>query len=252
MTGRTSGTYDGHVIGFAMFLTRRGVISETHLAEYLDDFEERGATKATVQAYRAGIRNRLFSAPERDSHPRDRKYKPRGFWHPQMLRRSYLSKQYHSGVPFNELLQKNGRWNGSGCADAYIDSPGRYLSTEKISEVLGFCRSIGDAEYGIVALLVGTGLRASEACALTWADVEEDRNAGAWFVVGSGKGGKPFRQEVGIPDALDALARRYGREGPLLRRVDGTAMDRGALHYQVERIGKLAVASGIAPFASGI
>lgn len=121
----------------------------------------------------------------------------------------------------------------------------RALDTEETRALLEWLHERDRKAYGLVALLVGTGLRASEACALTWGDVEQDRDAGAWFVVGIGKGGKPFRQEVGLPEALEALARGSGREGPLLRRQDGSAMDRQALHYQVARIGRAATEAGV-------
>jgi len=121
----------------------------------------------------------------------------------------------------------------------------RALGTEETRALLAWLREADPKAYGLVALLVGTGLRASEACSLTWADVEHDQDAGAWFVVGVGKGSKPFRQEVGIPEALEALAKGSGREGPLLRRADGRPMDRQALHYQVSRVGAAAEAAHV-------
>jgi len=119
----------------------------------------------------------------------------------------------------------------------------RALTTMELRDLLTWLKANDHAGYGMVALLAGSGLRASEAAALTWGDVEHDTDMGAWFAVGIGKGSKPFRQEIGIPEALENLGSK--REGPLLRRHDGTAMDRKALAYVVGQIGKRAIAAGI-------
>jgi integrase len=75
---------------------------------------------------------------------------------------------------------------------------------EKDTTVLGL------ENLAIVKMLLATGLRAAELCGLRWKDLEHDEDTGTWYACGTGKGSKPFRQEIAMPGVVEA-AERYFR-----------------------------------------
>ena len=75
----------------------------------------------------------------------------------------------------------------------------------RLLEHLGKDSSVlGLENLAVVRMLLATGLRAAELCALRWKDLERDEDSGTWYACGVGKGGKPFRQEVAIPGVVEA------------------------------------------------
>jgi excisionase family DNA binding protein len=100
------------------------------------------------------------------------------------------------------------------------------------------CRTLRDR--ALLTLLVSTGLRASECCALRLADL--DPSAGV-VTVRIAKGGKTRR--VGLPaQALETLLAYLEKSeinapsAPIFRNRKGDAMDRQGLFQRVERIAK--------------
>jgi integrase/recombinase XerD len=112
------------------------------------------------------------------------------------------------------------------------------IDESEMKQLLGACSE--PLERFIVTLLGHTGLRASEACQLTWADVDLEKPC---LTVQKGKGGK--RRVIG----LTAVAReafvmyRSGQPGTvrdnetILRDRLGQPMTRSGLYQRLERIG---------------
>ena len=60
----------------------------------------------------------------------------------------------------------------------------------------------------LVLTLLTTGLRAAEACSLTYESLEHDSDADIWTLTGIGKGMKPFCVEI-HPDAVKAIRKAF-------------------------------------------
>ena len=104
-----------------------------------------------------------------------------------------------------------------------------------IQSLLASCDTL--QERLIILLLAYTGLRASEACALTWNDINFEAGC---LIVRLGKGNKS--RPVGLTGRLiEALSLhkaelRHSSAHVLINR-EGQAMDRSGLYQRVERIG---------------
>jgi integrase len=68
---------------------------------------------------------------------------------------------------------------------------------------------LGKCNYASIFSLLYTGLRASELCNLRWKDIEYDEDEGVCFCNGIGKGDKPFHQEIGHPDCIQACLKAF-------------------------------------------
>lgn len=70
---------------------------------------------------------------------------------------------------------------------------------------------MGQSTHALASFLLCSGLRASEACALKWGDIEDDE--GTWYATGIGKGAKPYRQElIGGEAVIERLRRVFRRQ----------------------------------------
>jgi len=117
--------------------------------------------------------------------------------------------------------------------------PKRFTLDETgINRLLEACETV--QERLIVLLLAHTGLRASEACALTWGDV--DLKLG-FLTVRLGKGNKT--RKVGLTSRLlDALNQQReslpcGHNNPILLNRKDEQMERTGLFRRLQRIGQL-------------
>jgi len=113
------------------------------------------------------------------------------------------------------------------------------LSADELHRVLPWLRENDGEAYGIYMLLLTTGLRASEATAARWSDVQEGDD-GAMWLTGRGKGGKDFALEL-LPEVLAGLKRR----GEYIIMRGAEAHNRQSLHYVVAQAGKRLEAAGI-------
>lgn len=121
-------------------------------------------------------------------------------------------------------------------------------------ELTRLYRACSDATWGgvrdtaILRVLLGTGLRVAELCALTLADY--DRAAGT-LTVQRGKGGK--RRTVGVPDDAAAaleewvLLRRGAGDGPLITGERDAALSTSGVRAILRRLGKRAAVEGVRP-----
>jgi integrase len=114
------------------------------------------------------------------------------------------------------------------------------VKEDELSKLYDACK--GPQDRAIVALLSNTGLRASEACALNWGDIELDDMC---LTVQNGKGGK--RRRVGLnTSAMAALSKLMETQGqalkanPIFLDANGKRLTPRGLHARLERIGKAA------------
>jgi integrase len=95
-------------------------------------------------------------------------------------------------------------------------------------------------ETFIIALLQETGVRASEACALQWEDIEYNERL---IHIRKGKGGK-YRPTIITPALEEPMVTYYRslpkneRKGYIFRQASGKPIDRHGLRSRVKRIGK--------------
>lgn len=117
------------------------------------------------------------------------------------------------------------------------------LSREEADRLLDAATAAGPRLRALVLLLLGTGMRVSEAVKADTGDLSVERNRRILLV--TRKGGK--RQRLVVPEAADVALREYlrGRSGPLfLDRHERDRMTRQQADYYLTR---LAVKAGI-PF----
>ncbi len=152
-------------------------------------------------------------------------------------------KVYESLVCFGRFLIAHNVLSVRFCDEVKPLRPKRHIppkrttiDQEGLEKMLTACES--DQDRLIVTLLSTTGLRASEACALTWADIDLDKGH---LTVQCGKGGK--RRQVGIngqlltclTDYRDQIGKHF--TGRILRDISGKTMTRHGLRQRIERIG---------------
>ncbi|OUL65958.1 DNA recombinase [Acetobacter senegalensis] len=101
--------------------------------------------------------------------------------------------------------------------------------------------------HGLLALLYGTGVRLSEACALRWRDMTRRQSGGIATVFG--KGGKTRHVQVAASLWKELVALRVddGPDTPVVPGHDGGPLHIRAAHRVVKRAAKRA---GLAPDAS--
>jgi len=87
----------------------------------------------------------------------------------------------------------------------------KFLGAADLTALLDAARTSSPRDYALVCVLAYAGLRVAEACALTWADISEDR-----LLVRHGKGDKE-RYVPLAPRLRAALADLDRREIPVLR-----------------------------------
>lgn len=128
---------------------------------------------------------------------------------------------------------------------------GRDTLNERIlsrQQVLAMIAAEDDARrHALLALLYGTGLRLSEACALRWRDMTRRQSGGIAAVYG--KGGKTRHVQVAASlwRELAALRRDTGMDAPVVPGRDGGPVHIRAAHRIVKRAAKRA---GLGPETS--
>jgi site-specific recombinase XerD len=110
------------------------------------------------------------------------------------------------------------------------------LSAEEVQTLVKACQSSRDK--ALILLMVDTGLRRSEVCALNWVDV--DISSGLVRVV-RGKGGKARSVVVGALTRRALIAYRRelepGIEQPLFQTTNGTRLSSNGLRSLILRLG---------------
>jgi len=131
-----------------------------------------------------------------------------------------------------------------------VQRPYSALSEPEIGALLAAAPTVRDS--ALLAVLLGGGLRVSEAVALDVAAVREDGAGGTVLYVRQGKGRKD--RTVPVRGEVAAIVRRYladggrllGSAGPLFR-----SHDRGAARRQRSRLSSRAVGAVVARCAAG-
>ena len=144
----------------------------------------------------------------------------------------------------NVLAADSGAARGSkGKVKKSSLATGDYLTKEQLGKVMAAARQISSEDGLIIAVLVGSGLRASELCALQVRDlgIEDGKSQ---IDVRRGKGAK--QRSVFISRELAATLRGYlrGKQSPKKAHLFATWRGRNltydALYKRVKRIGQLA------------
>lgn len=111
------------------------------------------------------------------------------------------------------------------------------LTASQVKKALDECTTLRDK--AIIMLLVDTGLRRAEICALNWGDV--DISSGI-VRVGRGKGGKARSVVAGVKTRRALLAYRreiqHGEDLPLFQTTQGKRLSLNGLRSVLLRIGK--------------
>ncbi len=163
-------------------------------------------------------------------------------------------KVYESLVCFGRFLSQQGCLPLTFAEEVQFLRPQRHLPAKRITVDEVALPKLFDActtsqERLILTLLAHTGLRASEACALRWADINLEQ---ALLIVQCGKGGKMRR--VGLTSQLKAgleqwkasqedgkrKAKAVSSHGRLLTDNRGKPMTRHGIFQRVQRLGELA------------
>ncbi|MCF7548892.1 tyrosine-type recombinase/integrase [Pseudonocardia sp. WMMC193] len=113
------------------------------------------------------------------------------------------------------------------------------LSRDEAERLLAAATETGARLRALVLLLLGTGLRVSEAIRADTGDLSVEKGRRVLLV--TRKGGK--RQRIGLPAAVDSAIRAYvgGRQGPLFMDTDGRArMTRQQADYYLRKLSKAA------------
>src|ERR1039458_1001713 len=148
---------------------------------------------------------------------------------------------------FYRFAQSRGAVARSPFADGMVSRP-RFssdsqelgLDKSEAKAILGAARTSSPRDLALVLLLVSTGLRVSEACALDVSDLHDERGHHA-ATIRAGKGGKTRR--VAVPPTLyQALVDHLdGREaGPVFVGRNGAALTRRAVQAIVKRLAERA------------
>ncbi|MBU2578412.1 tyrosine-type recombinase/integrase [Patescibacteria group bacterium] len=113
------------------------------------------------------------------------------------------------------------------------------LTAPQVKKVLGECNN--NRDKAIIMLLVDTGLRRAEICALNWGDI--DISSGIVRVV-KGKGGKARSVVTGIKTRRALLAYRrdieHDDEHPVFQTCSGSRLTANGLRSALLRVGKRA------------
>jgi site-specific recombinase XerD len=152
---------------------------------------------------------------------------------------------------FYRFAQSRGAVGRSPFADGMVSRP-RFssdsqelgLDKSEAKSILEAARASSARDHALVLLLVSTGLRVSEACALEVSDIHDERGHHA-ATIRAGKGGKT--RKVALPSTLYGalLAHLDGREaGPVFKGRTGAPLTRRGVQAIVKR---LAVSAGIDP-----
>jgi integrase/recombinase XerD len=154
-------------------------------------------------------------------------------------------KIYKSLICFGKYLISEGYLSASFLDSAKDFRPKRHIplkrttvNGEELKALLSACESPLDRL--LVLLLVSTGLRASEACSLTYTTLSIEKGI---LSVENGKGGKT--RQLGISSDLADIMIEYlaslpgeYKKGCFLRNKDGKAMSRYGIRSRLNRIGK--------------
>lgn len=137
------------------------------------------------------------------------------------------------------------------------------LSADEVKRLLGWLitdeSEKGRQTHALVWFAVVTGLRAHEILQLTWGDIDVDLDTGKSYAVGTGKGGKDFRQEIGDEAALDAVRAAFWQQHRRQPKADEALfwtsaaypgdtprpLTYAALHQRITAVGRRAKAQGI-------
>lgn len=156
-------------------------------------------------------------------------------------------KLYEAIVCFGKLLLSEGALEAAFLNDAKNIRPKRHIPPKRLTvnarELEALEKACKAAEdKALLLLLVNTGLRASECCALKLEDIDAELGT---LTVKCGKGGKTRR--VGLsPKVFEALNDYLkGHPKPTLKQylflnTEGKQLSRHGLYQRLERIGKLA------------
>ncbi len=152
-------------------------------------------------------------------------------------------KLYKAMVCFAKCLIKHEIIDASFLDEAKALRPKRHkepvrptVNEEELLKALDYCKGIMDRV--IVILLASTGIRASEACALTLKDIDFRERT---LQIRNGKGGKS--RKLGLPEQVTTVLQEYmaalpeGQTNLFLNR-DSQPMDRHGLHRRLTRIGR--------------
>jgi integrase len=153
-------------------------------------------------------------------------------------------KLYKAVICFAKFLQRQGALSDDFQKQAKPLAPKAHkppkrhtVTNEGLTDLFSACES--SLEWAIVHLLAHTGLRASELCVLTLADIDLDK---ASLTVERGKGGKQRR--IGLSKvALDAVCLFLAKcpptsaSAPLFLNCHGLPMNRYNLYQLLQRIG---------------
>lgn len=129
------------------------------------------------------------------------------------------------------------------------------LSRDELASLMAYLEAdtslLGLQNRATILVLLTTGLRAQEACDLTYESLDHDTDAGVWFVTGVGKGDKAFREEI-HPEAVTAVRKafkaRHKRDmhaGDYLLHTTRGRLRKPALWLRLQTIGEELKSQGI-------
>lgn len=115
-----------------------------------------------------------------------------------------------------------------------------YLPADKMRALIEAAREESAEAHALVALMMGLGLRVSEACEI---DVENMKRGAVTI---RGKGG--HHTAVSVPEPIAEIVKSTGRKsGPAIVRKDGSRMDRRTAQRVVKRVAAKAGVPEISP-----
>lgn len=121
------------------------------------------------------------------------------------------------------------------------------LTDGEAERLLSTLKDASARDRAVVLLMLGSGLRAGEVCALT---LESLATLDQSYLVAHGKGDKErlVPVEAATADALNAYLRQRGRQpGPLFLGLGGYPLQESGLHTGVRRLGEKADIKGLHP-----
>lgn len=185
--------------------------------KYLEDnnvTKPEGVSARYIRAYLAFLATQKYSDSYINGHARAIKTLVR-FWH---------KEKYISEVPIFDM-------------PTIAQKRLPVLTASQVKKAIDECTTLRDK--AIILLLVDTGLRRAEACALNWGDV--DFSSGI-IRVARGKGGKARSVVAGVRTRRALLAYRreiqHGEDLPLFQTTQGNRLSPNGLRSLLLRIGK--------------
>lgn len=161
-------------------------------------------------------------------------------------RPSSIARRMSAVRQFYKVIHRDGVIPTDPARDAVVPRVHRdrseavYLDTEAMRALVEAAREEGPDALALVTLMIGLGLRVSEACST---NVEQFRSN---VLPIKGKGGR--HEAVPVPDEVVRIVKSTGREtGPVVTRKDGNRMDRRTAHRIVKRVAAKAGVEEVTP-----